>query len=190
MADNPFKNLRMQAGDQQRSVNWYQTQVRQLRGLNTQMDRLVKNSPELTNKIMPGRLYLFSYDPKHKDTLPFYDTLPLVLPFKTVKGGFLGINLHYLPYMIRFKLMGALLDLVSDIEDPNSRALASWRLLNSSSRYRGVEVSVKHYLTAQVQSRFLQIPPDQWIAASQLPIERFEGQSKDVVWRDSRRRLS
>lgn len=190
MADNPFKNLRVQAGDQQRSVTWYQNQARKLRGLDNKMDRMLNSGPELTTQLLPGRLYLFHYDPKHKDTLPFYDTLPLVLPFRTVPGGFLGLNLHYLPYMIRFKLMEALLDLVTDVEDPNSRARASWKLLNSSARFRGVEVSVKHYLTAQVQSRFLQIPPEQWLSAAMMPIERFEGQSKDVVWRDSRRRLS
>ena len=48
---------------------------------------------------------LFVYDPKYKKTLPFYDTFPLVLPLETIKGG-LCLNFHYLPYPLRFRLLG------------------------------------------------------------------------------------
>jgi hypothetical protein len=115
--------------------------------------------------------------------------MPLVLPFKSVKGGFLGINLHYLPYGLRFKLMGALLDLVTDIEDPRSRAEVSWQILNSSSKFTGVAACVKHYLSSQIQSSFLNIPNDQWLSAAMMPIEQFRGQSKEQVFKNSRRIL-
>ena len=52
-----------------------------------------------------GRMNLFVYDPKYKKTLPFYDTFPLVLPLETIKGGFMGLNFHYLPYPLRFRLL-------------------------------------------------------------------------------------
>ena len=44
-----------------------------------------------------GQMFLFAYDAKHKDTLPYYDRYPLIFPFKKVNDGFLGINMHYLP---------------------------------------------------------------------------------------------
>ena len=40
---------------------------------------------------------MFVYDPKTKAKLPFYDTFPLVLPIDTFRGGFIGLNFHYLP---------------------------------------------------------------------------------------------
>ena len=53
-------------------------------------------------------MFMFIYDPKHKDTLPFYDTFPLVFPIEIYSDSFLGINLHYLPPVLRAKLMDAL----------------------------------------------------------------------------------
>jgi len=131
-------------------------------------------------------LYLFRYDPKHKDTLPYYDTMPLVLPFAWAPGGFLGINLHYLPYGMRFKLMSALLELVTDVTDSKSRARVSWQILNNASRYPGVSACVKHYLGTQIRSKFLNIPNDQWVAASMMPLEQFKGSSKEHVFAQSR----
>jgi hypothetical protein len=187
---NPFKDLQMRAGDVQRSVNWYQAQVRSIRNVPTAVNRLLKQDVQhLTRTIMPGRLYLFQYDALHADTLPYWDALPLVFPFKKMPDGFMGINLHYLPYGLRFKLMGALLDLAQDTHDEDTRLKLSWQLLNSSSRYLGVNPCVKHYLKNQLKSSFLNIPPDQWLAASMLPLEQFQGATKDTVWRHSRKAI-
>ena len=57
-----------------------------------------------------GRLNMFVYDPKHKKTLPYYDTFPLVLPIEKYPDGFLGCNLHYLPIPLRIKLLDRLVD--------------------------------------------------------------------------------
>lgn len=182
---NPFQQLRVDPASVRNSQAWYQHQINQLGNLTRGINQTINKQGG--NRIVPGGLYLFRYDPKHKDTLPHYDTLPLVLPFASAPGGFLGINLHYLPYGLRFKLMGALLDLVIDIDDPRSRAAASWKILNGSSKYRGVSACVKHYLTAQVLSPYLEIPNDQWLAASMMPIEQFKGRTKEQVFKQSRR---
>lgn len=183
---NPFEALRVDPGSVRKSMAWYQKQIANLKGIQTGARRAIQAGD---NNIVPGGLYLFSYDPKHKDTLPYYDTMPLVLPFATAPGGFLGINLHYLPYGLRFKLMGSLLELVRDISDPKSRAQVSWNILNNSSKYNGVNACVKHYLSAHVRSQFLNIPNDQWLAAVMMPLEQFQGQSKERVFTNSRRML-
>lgn len=183
---NPFQQLRVDPQSVRRSQTWYQNQIANLGNLSRKVNQALGKS---SDKLVPGGLYLFKYDPKHRETLPHYDTLPLVLPFAMAPGGFLGINLHYLPYGLRFKLMGALLDLVTDIDDPKSRAQVSWQILNGSSKYAGVSACVKHYLSAQIQSSFLEIPNDQWLSAAMMPIEQFRGQSKEQVFRNSRRIL-
>ena len=53
-------------------------------------------SGKLNSRPSQGRLNLFFYDPKFKKTLPYYDTFPLVLPLEPIKGGFIGMNFHYL----------------------------------------------------------------------------------------------
>jgi hypothetical protein len=183
---NPFQQLRVDPQSVRRSQSWYQNQISNLGNLSRKVNQAIGKS---SDTLVPGGLYLFKYDPKHKDTLPHYDTLPLVLPFAQASGGFMGINLHYLPYGLRFKLMGALLDLVTDIEDPRSRAEVSWQILNSSSKFTGVAACVKHYLSSQIQSSFLNIPNDQWLSAAMMPIEQFRGQSKEQVFKNSRRIL-
>jgi hypothetical protein len=183
---NPFQQLRVDPQSVRRSQAWYQKHVQNLGNLSRGVNAALKQGEA---SIVPGGLYMFKYDPKHKDKLPYYDTLPLVLPFADAPGGFLGINLHYLPYGLRFKLMGALLELVTDIEDPQSRAQVSWSILNGSSKYPGVSACVKHYLTAQVKSQFLDIPNDQWLAAAMMPIEQFSGASKEQVYKNSRRMM-
>ena len=95
---NPFTDIRTKAGDVDRSLNWYQIQVKNLK--NVRPSTLMSNAPELTTTILPGNMYMFFYDAKLKDKLPYWDAFPLVLPFRKVPGGFFGLNLHYIPCLL------------------------------------------------------------------------------------------
>ena len=53
-------------------------------------------SGKLLGRLSAGRMSMFFYDPKFKNRLPYYDTFPLVLPLETMRGGFIGLNFHYL----------------------------------------------------------------------------------------------
>lgn len=184
MATNPFLDVRAKAGDSERSLLWYQTQVKSLR--NVTPNRLLTNTPDLTTNILPGFMYMFFYDAKHKETLPYWDMFPLVLPFRKIPDGFLGINLHYLPYGTRFKLLGALHTLASDDKmNENTRLRLNWDLLEGSTRFAPVKACVKHYLYAHVSSKFLHVKYPDWVTAAMLPIDRFVGANKSKVWKDS-----
>lgn len=135
-------------------------------------------------------MYLYMYDPKTKDRLPYYDTFPLVLPFEDAKGGFYGLNLHYLPYGLRFELLEQLK------RTKNTRTIGkdtelqlSWNLLKSASRFPAVQPTVKRYLYAQIRSRLLRINPQDWSTAAALPVEQFEGASKQTVFNRSRKSI-
>ena len=67
---NPFQDIRMKAGDVDRSLNWYQVQIKNLK--NVRPNQLMSNTPELTTTIMPGNMYMFFYDAKLKDRLKSY----------------------------------------------------------------------------------------------------------------------
>ena len=67
-----------------------------------------KSSEILTGQPIVGRMYLFQYDAKFKDILPYWDVWPLIFPFDYAKNGFYGINLHYLPPAARHNLLVAL----------------------------------------------------------------------------------
>lgn len=133
-------------------------------------------------------MYMFFYDPKHKKTLPYYDTFPLIFPFKKTNKGFLGINLHYLPLTMRAKLMDALYEITNnDRYDKSTKLQISYNILNSASRFKFFRPCIKQYLSNHVKSRFVNIQASDWDTALWLPVERFKKQSKDQVWKDSRK---
>jgi len=183
---NPFLSIREQAGSQDRSLTWYKNQIKSL--ASTTPERLLSQVPDTTSRVIPGNMYMFFYEAKYKEVLPYWDQFPLVIPFKKVDNGFLGMNLHYLPYGERFKLLGYLHDLATDTTKTEGTKLQiSWSILNSSSRFESVKPCVKHYLYEYLNSRFLQIQYPDWITASLLPVERFQKRTKQHVWRESRK---
>jgi hypothetical protein len=154
--------------------------------------KLMKGGNErLTSKIMIGSMYMYYYDPKHKATLPYYDRFPLVFPYKKVPGGFMGINMHYLPLNYRAKLMDALYDVANnDKYDETTKLKFNYNILNSASKYKYFAPCVKHYLTDQVRSRFLYVYPSEWDVALFLPLERFQGATKQKVWAESKKLIT
>lgn len=143
----------------------------------------------LTNKVIPGSMYMFFYDPKHKKTLPYYDRFPLVFPLNRYEDGFLGINMHYLSPTLRAKLMDALYETVSDqnYRRSSTHLKISYQILKRASKFRWFKPCVKRYLSKHVRSRFMMVHPDEWDQALMLPVARFEKASQQKVWRDSAR---
>ena len=125
------------------------------------------------NTMLPDHLYMFHYDPKMKATLPYYDTFPLVLPLNKARGGFLGLNLHYLPPHARGVLMDGILN----------------RSGSSSSYGKYFAPCIKHYLFSHINSRFINIPEDEWDIAIFLPTARFQKTNQSEVWIDSMKKI-
>jgi hypothetical protein len=191
MANNAFQKLRANIGDGQRSIQWYMNNVRNLVGARLSNNTVMKSDiGELKSNFEIGSMYLYFYDPKWKDQLPFYDTFPLVLPFGPAKGGFYGINLHYLPYMLRAKVLGELLEYADSKTLSNtSKMRLSYQLLTSLQNAPEIKPCIKHYLTGHVKSQFMRINPSDWKAAVFLPVEAFVGATKESVFRDTRGKI-
>lgn len=121
-----------------------------------------------------GQMTSFIYDPKHKATLPYYDKFPLVLPFSFRTGGFLGINLHYLPPPMRLGMLSQLMEIADyNAEGEVQKLRLSWAYLNNIVKFPQVGQTVKHYLNGHVKSNFAVIPPDEWAMAIMLPTENW-----------------
>lgn len=173
----------------QAARNWYRDAARDFGSVN-EKSLMRSDRNRLTANPQVGSMYMFYYDAKHKDTLPYFDRFPLIFPFKKVDGGFMGINMHYLPLQYRAKLMDSLYDLTTNERyDERTKLELSYKLLNSAGKFRYFKPCVKHYLTGQLRSRFMYIYPSEWDMALFLPLERFQGASKTKVWSDTRRAL-
>ena len=170
------------------ATTWLREQALGVRNVSNVKALVSQQSDRLVSQLTVGRMYMFAYDPKTKDDLPYYDKFPLIFPFRRVQGGFYGINMHYLPHMLRARLMDNLYTLANNTnKDDTTKLRLSYQLLDSAAKFRYFKPCVKHYLNTQVKSRFLWIPANQWETALFLPLERFTGATKQQVWRDSRR---
>ena len=158
------------------------------------MKRELRNRDRLYNKMVAtdiGRMYMFQYDPKGKDTLPYYDMFPLIFVLEKYNDGFLGMNLHYLPPVFRARLMDRLYQIERQDNLRESKKLRlNYGLLNSVARYKYFRPTVKRYLNSQVRSRFLWVPYDEWDIALMLPTQRFRKGKANVVWRDSKQLIT
>jgi hypothetical protein len=149
-------------------------------------DMVMGETDRLRQAPMVGHMYMYFYDPKWKKELPYYDQFPLVIPIEIYKDGFLGLNLHYLPYKYRAILMGKLLDLASDKKyNERTKLIISYQMLKAAAKYKEVSPCVKRYLKSHFRSKFLKVPPKAWQIAIFLPVERFKKAGKTRVWADS-----
>lgn len=166
---------------------WYRDTAQSYKRLDER--KLMKSDVErLTNRPMVGSLYMYYYDPKHKATLPYYDRFPLVFPYRKVPGGFMGINMHYLPLRLRAKLMDALYDVTNnDKFDETTKLKMNYNVLSSAAKFKYFAPCVKHYLNEHVRSKFLYVYPSEWDISLFLPLERFQGATKQQVWADSKK---
>lgn len=157
-------------------------------GLLGSPDRYKENITRREKGLLLGRMYFFVYDPKHKDTLPYYDTFPLIFPIKYYKDGFLGINLHYLDIRTRSALFSQLITLATNQRfNDRTRLRISYQILQKIGQMH--QPCVKRYLLSHVRSPFIFIHPSEWEQAIFLPVENFEKAPVSRVWRESRKKI-
>jgi len=170
---------------------WYRDQAKMVTKTTVESKRFVaemRKEDRMRTRMRIGNMYMFIYDPKHKETLPYYDTFPLVFPINKAEGGFLGLNMHYLPPMLRAKLMDALYDVASnDKFDETTRLRINYDILNSVSKFRFFAPTVKHYLNSHMRSQLMYVNPSEWDIALFLPSQRFVGANTNKVYADSRK---
>jgi len=168
-----------------KSRGWFNKEVVRLRQMRPQPSKLMQQDGRST-RLLPRRLYMFMYDAKWKDKLDYYDQFPLVFPFEIQSGYFLGLNMHYLPYLLRVRLLDRLMTYASNKKmDDTTRLKFQWNTIRGSARLALGKPAVHKYLKTQVKSQFLQVNPENWNTAMMLPVERFRGATKDRVWRES-----
>lgn len=171
----------------EKSLKWFSQYVP--RAYNrARTSQVMRDSDSYVDKIIPGNMYFFVYDAKHKETLPLWDAFPLIFPWDTwIKNGvryFIGINLHYLSPAHRFLAMKALLTLrTSQRYRENTKLKLSWDVLKALSESKLFKHSVKMYRMDHVRSKFINIPAVSWELAAFLPLQRFQKGSSSEAWK-------
>lgn len=188
---NLFQRLELQAfragitPRTKESREWFRKKASNLRSINR--EDLMKEEPLKTGaRQIVGSMQMFFYDPKTKDTLPYYDKFPLAIIVGPAKGGFHGLNIHYLPPVLRAKFLDALMDIADKKITDNSKFDLTYKMLKNASKMKYFEPCYKHYLTAHVKSKFAKVPAPEWEIATFLPTASWEKASQSAVYRASR----
>ena len=185
MAKNIFEPLKDLQGNALRGASWYRNAVSLI--VDQVSQRKLLSQGKVNMSPSAGRMNLFVYDPKYKMTFPFYDTFPLVLPLETIKGGFMGLNFHYLPYPLRFRLLERMQKFATNAKfDSSTKLLAGYGDVSSINL---IKPAIKKYLYSNVQSGFRRIDVDEMAIAIYLPVAQFKKRSLGSVFADSRRKI-
>lgn len=152
-------------------------------------EKIMESPSAISNAVVrptPGKLLMYQYDAKHKDTLPYWDKFPVVFPLNLYKDSFLGLNLHYLPPVHRIRLLDALYETLNNERyDDTTKMQISYKILNTSAKFTYFKPCIKKYLYSQLRSKLVEIPIDEWDYVSFLPIARFQKASQQTVWNES-----
>ena len=154
------------------SSDWFIGKARSAAGYRK---NIVNNDKRGRDDTAIGRMYFFAYDAKHKDTLPMWDKFPLVFPIERYGDGFLGINLHYLNEGERTWLLRKLSEFANNKKFDRSTVLKlTYDLLQSTKRMASAtRPCIKRYLFDHCRSKFVEVYPDEWDKAINLPVAQF-----------------
>lgn len=177
------KNLDMRTRSARK---WFESQAKKMTSVSPSQ---VLKDPGLkeVQRVGPGNMHMFVYDPKTKEKLPYYDKFPLTIMVDTAPGGFYGLNLHYLAPGVRAKFLDELLKTVdNDIMSDDAKFDINYKMLKGVSKMKYFKPCFKHYLTKHVQSQIVKVEGKDWTTAIFLPTEDFSKRRKGYVWGQSR----
>jgi hypothetical protein len=110
------------------------------------------NEAKITRtRFQPGKIYVFKYDPKYKEELPWFDRNPVVLAIERVDNNDLGINLNLLPVPFKEKLLDELFTRMrikfdkKDTENENSKGADALKEKPLRITYDGMKVYLEKH---------------------------------------------
>lgn len=168
-----------------KSMNWFISKAHSINRADTRKE-LFKHGKKKNGLPALGRMYFYRYDAKHKDTLPYWDSFPLIFLVGLEETGWLALNIHYLPPKARALLLDKLINLRSNKKYTDSvRLRMTYQLLKNIPKYYLFKPCLKRYLASHVKSRIIEIPFTEWEATIFLPLQQFNKEINSRIWSDS-----
>lgn len=167
------------------SQKWFQANIENMQTPGRR-ELLKDKALEPTDRMIFGNMFMYFYDPKHKETLPYYDRFPLTIMLEPTKNGFQGLNLHYLRPDVRAQFLDELMGLgPKNVTDKSRLTKLRYDLIQSTRKYKEFKPCFKSYLNDHVKSRIVRVPMTEWEIAIFLPTEQFKKAGKAKIWKDS-----
>lgn len=177
-------DLRTASRHSPQAADWYYQFIRNnIKSMNA-LEGL--RSGKNTTRISPGEFVIYSYDPKTKDSLPFYDTMPLILCTSITPKGWYGIAFHYIPPKIRLLIIKEMYKVSKMTANDNMKFKLSWQKATALGHALGqdkwMKHSIKQYLLSHVKSDIIRVKGDNIEPMLFLPLARFKKANQQQVW--------
>lgn len=167
------------------SMKWFTSQMRAIRTRPTSFFK--KTNLPKTRQYLDGRMYMFFYEAKWQDKLPYWDAFPCTIILELYQDGFLGLNLHYIPPRMRAMFLDEAFEYVTADGSETERFDLKYEIINASAKLKYGKACIKRYLFSQMKSAALEVEPEYWDIATMLPVAQFRKQRTLEVYKDSRR---
>jgi hypothetical protein len=145
----------------------------------------------IPNRLFQGQLIFFKYKPVSEAFVAsnkYYDKYPLVLITEVYRGGFEGINLHFLDLDHRTFLFDAIMRNLPQIksqEEWRTRLLVDYDRLNASKRYKFFKPCYRRYLWKGMKFRPAVVPFEMWEDMVRAELHRFMKARAPTIHRES-----
>lgn len=145
----------------------------------------------IPNRLFQGQMMFFKYKPQSGSFISrntYYDSFPLVLITDVYRGGFEGINLHFLMPQHRSFLFDAImrnLPTIKASEEWRTRLMVDYDRLDASKRYRFFKPCYRRYTWSGMKRRPVVIPFQIWEDMVQSETSRFVKARATTVYRDT-----
>ena len=167
------------------SLQWFRKNLRNIR---VKQEDILRSQGDtaLPSDMRTGEMFMYMYDAKYKDVLPYYDKFPVMILIEKSFKGCIGLNLHYIPPRFRARFLEELYKLSNDdgLEE-GAKFNITYELLMKISELKYGKPCVKKYLWTHIESRIIRILPEHWDVVSMLPLQQFNINA-NTVYADSK----
>lgn len=169
------------------SLDWFRRTAAMLGVTNDAVkESVIANAAKKVSKVQLGKMYLYEYDPKWKEKLPYWDRFPLIFVLNADSEGFTALNLHYLSPQYRLAFFDKLNEFANDTRlTANSKLVVQYKLISDMSKFPETSACIKRYLWSHVRTRFMEIPATDWRNAVLLPLQSFQKKTDRAAWANS-----
>jgi len=170
---------------QQSAIAWFMSMIKGLKGSAGLRKRVGADFFDPSKDIAVGQFFIFEYDAKFKDELPYWDKYPFSLIIDADSNGFLGLNFHYLPPRLRKAVLDKLIKYKKKAGSPRAYLKVAYPMLKALLQAKMLQPMIHRYLYTQVRSNFIIVHEGAWENAAMLPVQRFQGATSSQVWSKS-----
>lgn len=108
-------------------------------------------------KFSYGNMYAMRYNPKLKETLPFWDKTPLMIPLSIGSTHTLGLNIHWIPGPYRKRFVEWLLDLTIKKGTRKGFARVTYNVLKRDVALKKALQGIRLYINARA-TQVIKVP--------------------------------